>query len=89
MALLDGNRLGHAWDGRLAVFGTRERVTAPAALPHKIRPGHGGRSPGLLMVCSGVRFPSFEYRGSWPGLRPVPELPRFVWHVTDRAKSHC
>jgi integrase len=24
-----------------------------------------------------------------PGLRRVPELPRFVWHVTNRAESHC
>jgi hypothetical protein len=24
-----------------------------------------------------------------PGLRRVPELPRFAWHVTGRAESHC
>ena len=24
-----------------------------------------------------------------PGLRRVPELSRFVWHVTNRTKSHC
>jgi hypothetical protein len=29
------------------------------------------------------------FGGQGPGLRRVPELPRFVWHVTDRTESHC
>jgi hypothetical protein len=51
----------------------------------------------LAGIASAATAPTISYKypgqvsgsGFTPGLRRVPELPRFVWHVTNRTKSHC
>jgi integrase len=50
-----------------------------------------GLSPGCIHGDQvAIDWKLYELNGRfYPGLRRVPELPRFVWHVTNRTKSHC
>ena len=61
---------------RLCHFGAQAARTSCAARKR------GKQSNSRTSNCACNRL-------SRSGLRRVPELPRFVWHVTDRAKSHC
>ena len=36
-----------------------------------------------------IHWDAWTRRHQAPGLRRVPELPRFVWYVTNRTKSPC
>jgi hypothetical protein len=48
-----------------------------------------GRFSGDLMLAADRNRMVDLRAGQGPGLRRVPGLPRFVWHVSNRAESHC
>jgi hypothetical protein len=51
--------------------------------------GQSIRTTSALEVKWGIH-PAGQERPAWTsGLRRVPGLPRFVWHVSNRAESHC
>jgi hypothetical protein len=73
--------------------------TPPDARADRAPLHRGRRRPAVRWIAHGVLFVAqavslgcyaqLYRRVLRPGLRRVPELPRFVWYVSNRTKSPC
>jgi len=48
-----------------------------------------GSATGVPLAAAEPRITAAVFGLAGPGLRRVPELPRFVWYVANRTKSPC